>query len=151
MEKKIRDFHIRTDCETHKLIQAAAKKDGLLISELLHKIVSDYVNKDINIQSALLASNNKLISDVRKLQQETVILYNMVHSFVYTFLSAFPEQCSWEMEQKGSLRYTKEVEVRQKAADKLMHQWQQKLFASRQMIQANLAEVEGKINTERTS
>ena len=109
------------------------------------------MHKDTNIQNALLASNNKLIADIRKLQQETVILYNMVHSLVYSFLSAFPEQCSWEMERKGSARYTKEVEVRQKAADKLMQQWQQKLFSSRQMIQANLAEVEGKINTERTS
>lgn len=151
MEKKIRDLHFRVDHETHQLINAAARKEGMPTSELLQKIVADYVNKDINIQNALLASNNKLISDVRKLQQETVILYNMVHSFVYTFLSAFPEQCSWEMEQKGSPRFTKEVEVRQKAADKLMQQWQQKLFASRQMIQANLAEVEGKINTERPS
>ena len=151
MEKKIRDFHIRTDCETHNLILAAAKRDGLLISELLHKIVSDYVNKDVNIQNALLASNNKLISDLRKLQQETVIVYNMVHSLVYTFLSAFPEQCTWEMEEKGTPRYTKEVEVRQKAAAALMKKWQKKLFASRQMIQANLAEVEGKINTEKNS
>lgn len=151
MEKKIRDFHVRTDSETHKLITAAAERDGILISELLQKIISDYVHKDINIQNALLASNNKLISDVRKLRQETVILYNMVHSLVYTFLSAFPEHCTWEMEEKGSSRYTKEVEVRQKAADKLMQKWQKKLFASRQMIQANLAEVEGKINTEKTS
>ena len=44
-----------------------------------------------------------------------------------------------------------EVEVRQKAAAALMKQWQKKLFASRQMIQANLTEVEGKINTEKKS
>ena len=151
MEKKIRDFHIRTDCEIYHSIQVIARKEGITISELTNKAISDYVHKDTNIQNALLASNNKLIADIRKLQQETVILYNMVHSLVYSFLSAFPEQCSWEMERKGSARYTKEVEVRQKAADKLMQQWQQKLFSSRQMIQANLAEVEGKINTERTS
>lgn len=151
MEKKIRDFHIRTDCEIYHSIQVIARKEGITISELTNKAISDYVHKDTNIQNALLASNNKLIADIRKLQQETVILYNMVHSLVYTFLSAFPEQCTWEMEEKGTPRYTKEVEVRQKAAAALMKKWQKKLFASRQMIQANLADVEGKINTERTS
>ena len=151
MEKKIRDFHIRTDCEIYHSIQVIARKEGITISELTNKAISDYVHKDTNIQNALLASNNKLISDIRKLQQETVIVYNMVHSLVYTFLSAFPEQCTWEMEEKGTPRYTKEVEVRQKAAAALMKQWQKKLFASRQMIQANLAEVEGKINTEKKS
>lgn len=151
MEKKIRDFHIRTDCEIYHSIQVIARKEGITISELTNKAISDYVHKDTNIQNALLASNNKLISDIRKLQQETVIVYNMVHSLVYTFLSAFPEQCTWEMEEKGTPRYTKEVEVRQKAAAALMKKWQKKLFASRQMIQANLAEVEGKINTEKNS
>ena len=140
MEKKIRDFHIRTDCEIYHSIQVIARKEGITISELTNKAISDYVHKDTNIQNALLASNNKLISDIRKLQQETVIVYNMVHSLVYTFLSAFPEQCTWEMEEKGTPRYTKEVEVRQKAAAALMKKWQKKLFASRQMIQANLAE-----------
>ena len=151
MEKKIRDFHIRTGTESYKLIMSAAEKEELTISEFANKVFAEYINKDVNIQNALLASNNKLISDIRKLQQETVIVYNMVHSLVYTFLSAFPEQCTWEMEEKGTPRYTKEVEVRQKAAAALMKQWQKKLFASRQMIQANLAEVEGKINTEKKS
>ena len=95
MEKKIRDLHFRIDHETHQLINAVARKEGMPTSKLLQKIVADYVNKDINIQNALLASNNKLILGVCKLQQEMVILYKNISISPYFYFYRFGKSSTY--------------------------------------------------------
>lgn len=144
MEKKLKDLHVRCDEASYSLYLEAAKRDGVTLSSLVNKLLVDYANKDVDVQNELLASNSRLIADVRRLQNETVLLYNMMHAFVHTFFCAFPERCAHEFSDKNGT----ERDAHQRAAKKLMKEWRQKLLASRQVVQASLAETEARINAE---
>ena len=144
MKKKTKEFHVRCYENEYKLYKNIAEREGVSFSSLVNKVLVDYVNKDMNVQNELLASNNRLISDVRKVQNELVLLYNTMYAFVHTFFCAFPERCVYEFSDKN----TTEQDVHLKAAKKLMNKWREKLLSNKQFLQASLADTDAKINSE---
>ena len=145
-----KDVHVsvRMTRELRDKLRACALREGVSQPSLVANIVSDYVDKDIDVTRQMMASQSRLHSDVRRLGDVSTLCYNLLHSFIYTFFIAFGNDCSLEF---ATEEYTKDKDllargtVRRKNADRVMELFTRKFVGDesvRRGILANFADMQ---------